>query len=285
MHKSDELPQPSRRYGSLKVLFVCLLASVLMILFKPDEYSWVATPRASLDAAIAGVTGRVGWIARLILLADETRALNSRVASDPIVLESLEGLRQENMRLRQLLGLSQREGWDAVVAEVAGKATGRLGTIVLVNQGSLAGISEGWIVCSPDGLVGRVSRVRDNFSQVQLITNYNSPVSVRVERSGVEAVVEWSPALPTRLAMKFVQRDSDIRPGDVLVSSGLGGVYPAGLRVGRVTDVRQESEHEEPRIEVSPFVDFSRLAVVLLAPPERIKVEMVESGLFNPDVD
>jgi rod shape-determining protein MreC len=286
MHKSDETPRPSSRLDSVKTLIACIAVSFLLILLlRPDDIHWVATPRSSLDAAVAGVTGRVGWIARLIVRADESRSLHSKVATDPIFLESLQELKRENLRLRELLGFSQRDGWDAVMAEVVGKETDRLGTIILVNQGSDAGVVEGWIVCSPDGLVGKVSRVRDSFSQVQLITNYNSPVSVRVERSGVEAVVEWNPSLPTKLAMKFVQPDSDIKAGDVLVSSGLGGVYPAGLRVGRVVRVKIGKETQGPRIEVQPFVDFSRLAVVLLTAPEKIKVQMLESGLFSPDVD
>ena len=256
-----------------------------MIFLRPDDVGWLSTPRAGLESTVVALTGRVGWVTRLILLAEQSRSLHSRVATDPLLLENLEELRQENRRLRELLGLAQKDDWDALMAEVVGKETGRLGTVVLVNQGSLAGVAEGWIACSPDGLVGRVSRVRDSFSQVQLIANYNSPVSVRVERSGIEAVVEWTPALPTKLAMKFVQPDSDVRPGDVVISSGLGGVYPAGLRVGRVTRVRTERERQEPLIEVRPFVDFSRLVVVLLVAPEKIKVQMLESGLFAPDVD
>jgi len=285
MHKSDDLPAPSPRYGSLKALAVCLAFSFLMFMLKPDDTRWLSTPRAGLESAVVALTGRIGWIPRLIVLAEQSRSLHSRVATDPLLLENLEALRQENRRLRDLLGLAQRDDWDAVMAEVVGKETGRLGTVILVNRGSSAGVAEGWIACSPDGLVGKVARVRDTFSQVQLIANYNSPVSVRVERSGVEAVVEWTPALPTKLSMKFVQPDSDVKPGDVVVSSGLGGVYPAGLRVGRITKVRTEKERQEPLIEVRPFVDFSRLAVVLLVAPEKIKVEMLESGLSAPDVD
>ena len=285
MHKSDELPAPSPRYGSLKALAVCLVFSFLMFMFKPDDARWLSTPRAVLESGVVGLTGRIGWIPRLILLAEQSRALHSRVATDPLLLENLEGLRQENRRLRDMLGLAQRDEWEAVMAEVVGKETARLGTVILVNQGSSAGVAEGWIACTPEGLVGKVSQVRGTFSQVQLIVNYNSPVSVRVERTGVEAVVEWTPALPTKLSMRFVQPDSDVRPGDVLVSSGLGGVYPAGLRVGRIARVRTERERQEPLVEVRPFVDFSRLAVVLLVAPEKIKVQMLESGLFVPDVD
>ncbi|MBN1505036.1 MAG: rod shape-determining protein MreC [Candidatus Eisenbacteria bacterium] len=285
MRKSDELPAPSPRYGSLKAAAVCLAFSFLMFVLKPDDARWLSTPRAGLESAVVGLTGTIGWVPRLIVLAEQSRSLHSRVATDPLLLENLEALRQENRRLRNLLGLAQRDEWNAVMAEVVGKETGRLGTIILVNRGSSSGVTEGWIACSPEGLVGKVSRVRETFSQVQLITNYNSPVSVRVERSGVEAVVEWTPALPTKLSMKFVQPDADLKTGDVVVSSGLGGVYPAGLRVGRVTKVRVDQDSRESVIEVRPFVDFSRLAVVLLVAPEKIKVEMLESGLFAPDVD
>jgi rod shape-determining protein MreC len=284
MQKAEDSLGSSRRFTSLKILFICIVISILLMM-KSDNTAWLSTPRASVDAAIGELSGRMGWIVRLAWLSKEYRSLHSKIAVRTFELGRLEELRQENEQLRRRLGFRPRSGWTLLHAEVVGKETGRLGTVILVNQGRAAGIQEGWIACSPDGLVGKVGSVGEEFSRIQLITNYNSPVSVRVQRSGVEAIVEWKPSVPNKLTMTFVQPEADVRVGDSVVSSGLGGVYPAGLRVGTISKVTVEEQKWEPYVEVRPFVDFSRLVEVLLIAPETIKVEMRESGLFSPDAD
>jgi len=284
MHKIEDFLAASLRDRSLQVLLICVAISVVLMT-KYQSGPWLSSPRASIDRTIGQLTGRMGWFARLVWLAEEYRTLYSQIADRTVELERLEELRRENERLRRELGFSPKSEWEFLHAEVVGKETGRLGTVILVNQGSLAGVGTGWIAYSPQGLVGKVEAVGDEFSRVQLITNYNSPVGVRIERNEIEAVVEWNPYLPNRLVMRFIQPEIDVKVGDVVISSGLGGVYPAGLRIGRVSKVTLEKGRWEPYVEVKPFVDFSRLVEILLIAPERVKVEMREGGLFNPAVD
>jgi rod shape-determining protein MreC len=284
MHKIEDFLAASLRDRSLQVLLICVAISVVLMT-KYQSGPWLSSPRASIDRTIGQLTGRMGWFARLVWLAEEYRTLYSQIADRTVELERLEELRRENERLRRELGFSPKSEWEFLHAEVVGKETGRLGTVILVNQGSLAGVGTGWIAYSPQGLVGKVEAVGDEFSRVQLITNYNSPVGVRIERNEIEAVVEWNPYLPNRLVMRFIQPEIDVKAGDVVISSGLGGVYPAGLRIGRVSKVTLEKGRWEPYVEVKPFVDFSRLVEILLIAPERVKVEMREGGLFNPAVD
>jgi rod shape-determining protein MreC len=284
MHKIEDFLAASLRDRSLQALLICVVISVVLMT-KLQGGPWLSTPRASIDKTVGQLTGQVGWFARLIWLAEEYRTLYSQIADRTFELERLEELKRENERLRKEIGFSPKSEWELLHAEVVGKETGRLGTVILVNQGSLAGVGKGWIAYSARGLVGKVEGAGEEFSRVQLITNYNSPVSVRVERNGVEAVVEWIPSLPNRLVMRFIQRETDVKVGDVVISSGLGGVYPAGLRVGRVSKVTLEKGNWEPYVEVTPFVDFSRLVEVLLIAPEKIKAKMRASGLFNPTVD
>jgi len=284
MHKIEDFLAVSLRDRSLQALLICIAISVLLMTTY-ESGPWLSTPRASIDETVGQLTGRVGWFARLVWLAEEYHSLYSRIADRTFELERLEELKKENDRLRKELGFRSRTEWELLHAEVVGRETGRLGTVILVNQGSQAGVVKGWIAYSPQGLVGKVEAAGKEFSRVQLITNYNSPIGVRIERNDVEAVVEWTPSLPNRLVMKFVQPETDVKVGDLVVSSGLGGVYPAGLRVGRVSRVKLEGGGWEPYVEVRPLVDFSRLVEVLLIAPEKIKVGMRESGLFSPAVD
>ena len=284
MHKIEDFLAASLRDRSLQVLLVCVAVSVVFMT-KFQSNPWLASPRASIDRTIGQLTGHVGWFVRVAWLAEEYRTLYSQIADRTFELERLEELKRENERLRRELGFSAKSEWEFLHAEVVGKETSRLGSVILVNQGSYSGVGKGWIAYSPEGLVGKVEAVGEEFSRVQLITNYNSPVSVRIERNEVEGVVEWLPSMPNRLAMRFIQPETDVKLGDVVISSGLGGVYPAGLRIGRVSKVSLQRGSWEPYVEVKPFVDFSRLVEVLLIAPEKVKVEMRDSGLFRPSVD
>lgn len=284
MHKIEDLLAASLRDRSLQVLLICVAISIVLMT-KYQSSPWLSSPRASIDRTVGQLTGHVGWFARLVWLAEEYRTLYSQIADRTFELERLEELKRENERLRRELGFSAKSEWEFLHAEVVGKETGRLGSVILVNQGSSAGVGKGWIAYSPEGLVGKVEAVGEEFSRVQLITNYNSPVSVRIERNEIEGVVEWTPSLPNRLAMRFIQPETDVKVGDVVISSGLGGVYPAGLRIGRVSKINLERGRWEPYVEVRPFVDFSRLVEVLLIAPEKVKIEMRDSGLFSPAVD
>ncbi|MFH0778344.1 MAG: rod shape-determining protein MreC [Candidatus Eisenbacteria bacterium] len=283
MPKIEESPQTQRRYAAPLVLVVCLALSIIVM--KYDSAPYLLAPRAALDSAAGEISGRVGWFARLIQETRERRATREREIEVSFKLNELEEVRRENERLREELGLAPKSEGHRIHAEVVGKEVGRLGSVVLVDKGTSSGVREGWIACSTRGLVGKVAFAGERFSRVQLIINYNSPVSVRVQRSGVEGVVEWNPSLPNKLTMKFLQPDADIEAGDVIVSSGLGGVYPADLPVGWVSRVKMEKEQWEPYVEVRPFVDFSRLVEVALMAPESTKVAMVSTDIFNPDAD
>ena len=172
----------------------------------------------------------------------------------------------ENMRLRRLLGFASESGFDLVPGEVLRYDAGRLGETISVSvpPGHAA---VGQVVVSPDGLVGRVAAVHGGLADVILIRSPSNPVSARVQRSRVVGTLRWDPSHPSRFNLLHVPAHADCEVGDVIVSSGLGGAYPAGLRIGTAASVERDWTGLMKDVRVESAVDFSRLEEVFLLRP------------------
>ncbi len=148
-------------------------------------------------------------------------------------LQDRELLVAENAHLRRLLGLEVPPGYAGQGVEVLQALTNPFARKVLVDRGSLQGIRPGWPVVDHLGLVGQVTRVYPHASEVTLITSNEQDVPVLVLRNGLRLVVSGL-GQDRLLEVRFLDMHADLRPGDVLVTSGLDGIYPAGIPVARV---------------------------------------------------
>lgn len=146
-----------------------------------------------------------------------------------------EQLERENHELRQLLSMSQSVRVHSVAAEVLYDAPDPFARKVILDKGTHHGITHGLAVVDARGMIGQVTRVYPVQSEVMLITDKEQAVPVQVERSGLRGVLVGSGS--GRLELRFVPASADIRPGDRLVTSGLDGVFLAGLPVARVRSV------------------------------------------------
>jgi rod shape-determining protein MreC len=173
----------------------------------------------------------------------------------------------ENMRLRRLLGFQAQAGFDLIPAEVLRHDASRLGETIVVSVTPSQGAAAGQAVIAPEGLVGRVTEVHAAFAYVQLLRSPTNPVSVRVQRSRVVGTLRWDPARPSTFDLLYVPAHADCEVGDVVVSSGLGGAYPAGIRAGVVASVGRDLTGLMMDVRVEPAVDFSRLEEVFLLRP------------------
>ena len=133
---------------------------------------------------------------------------------------------------------------------------------VIINIGSNEGIVRGMPVVTDKGLVGRVDAVVAEAARVQLITDSTSAVNVRMQASNVEAVLTGS--ITGDISLDMIPRDSTLQVGDVVLTSGLGGLYPPNLLVGQVISVRSLESELFQQAAVQPNVEFSRLQFVLL---------------------
>ncbi len=167
-----------------------------------------------------------------------------------------------NERLRNLLDFQKTISGQVVAAEVIGRDPSAWFKTLIIDKGRVDGVIKGLPVVMPRGIAGQVVEVSSHYAKVMLIIDRNSAVDALVQRTRARGVVKGESAGLCRL--HYVLRKNDVRVGDTIVSSGLDGVYPKGLRIGRVSDVQDHDAEIFHEIKVVPFVDFEKLEEVLV---------------------
>ena len=167
-----------------------------------------------------------------------------------------------NSRLRNLLNFKEAPTRRVVAAEVIAKDPSGWFKTVIIDKGSLDGLQKGLPVVLPTGIAGQVIEVSGRYAKVMLIIDRNSAVDALVQRSRARGIIKGESADQCRF--EFVLRKHDVQIGDTVIASGLDGVYPKGLRIGRVSDLIQSSSDIFYEITVTPFVDYEKLEEVLV---------------------
>ena len=184
-----------------------------------------------------------------------------------LLLEQISRLREYehgNRELRKLLGFREQGdiGKVSIGAEVIGRNPVNWYRTIVIDRGERDGIKRGMVVVSGEGLVGRVKEVGPAISQVMLILDERSSVSAIIQRTREHGIVQGR--LTDILRMKYLSGKTEVIRGDIVRSSGLGGVYPKGVLIGTVANVERADYGLTMSAEVLPAVDFSRLENVLV---------------------
>jgi len=244
-------------------------------------YAALAPLESGVSAGVRGV--RSVWFAYLDLrrVRQENGQLQERLRDVEMRLMERQRDAEEAGRLRELLELRRILPHDTLVAQVIVRDALQWFRILKIDKGARDGVEKDMAVISPNGVVGRVIRVGPSAAQVQLLLDQQSGVGARIERSRVTGVVSGQvsrqSATPDAsvgdLVMKFVPALADVVEGDIVVTSGLEGMFPPGLVIGRVRSVvRGSGLFKEVRVTAS--ADFDRLEEVLVVrtPPPDSKV-------------
>ena len=186
----------------------------------------------------------------------------------------------ENERLRKMIGYQQAaRQFDLVAARVIGRESDTWSRMIVIDRGTMNGIANDMPVVTPQGLVGRVVEAGLNSSKVQLILDPRSSVGTIVQRaeSRVTGIVQGDMDNPTMPQMVNIPKNADVVEGDVIVTSGFGGVYPKGIIVGLVSSLKNDDDNLLKIGVLEAAVDFQKLEDVMVitasreAPPEPIK--------------
>ena len=196
--------------------------------------------------------------------------LRTRIAGleEQLALRQIEliRLREEASDYARLISLfsytSSLENQDFLPADVIAVEQTGIARTIIINRGTRDGIAIGMPVSTDLGLVGRITRVSANASQVQLINDENSAVSARLQTTRAHGSIIGQASGVLRMTM--VDLDEEIRQGDLVITSGLGGNFPADIVVGQVTSVRQFEFELFQEAEVRSLLDFESLDVVLV---------------------
>lgn len=199
----------------------------------------------------------------------------------------------ENMRLRSLAGFKQGYTQHSLLgAKVIARDYGIWTNTMVIDRGTDSGLARYMPVIVPEGLVGFVSEVYMNSARVQLITDPRTSVGAIVQRpaSRVASMVKGSGNRPSNLVFANLPREADVIKGDVLITSGYGGVYPHGLLIGRVSQVDDETATTAREALVEPAADLSRLEEVFVitshiekTAPQNIDTRVPTEPPMNPN--
>lgn len=171
-------------------------------------------------------------------------------------------LQQQNRRLLQLLDFKEKTQFDLVLAQVIGVDSSNWSRAIFINRGSRDGIRKDLPVVTHEGVVGRVIEATPDAAKVLLITDPRSAVDALIQRTRDTGIVVGDDARHAR--MKYLPLESNLKTGDLVVSSGLGGIFPKGLVVGRVTGVTKQKFGLFQEAEISPSANLSRLEEVFV---------------------
>lgn len=225
-----------------------------------NTLSSIAQPLTTLQQWGGSVFGAV----RVPAVWAENRRLRRALLREHHEATRLEELQQENARLRRLLRLTEEAQQPIVAARVIGREATPWFRTLLIDQGRPRGIPEGAAVVVEQGLVGQILEVGPSASRVLLVTDPRFRAGALVQRSRAQGLVLGT--VGGRCYLAYVTSEDAVKPGDVVVTSGIGGVMPKGLVVGTVIRVDREASGLYWQAQVQPSVDSTRVEEVACYP-------------------
>ncbi|MCS6870089.1 MAG: rod shape-determining protein MreC [Anaerolineae bacterium] len=259
---------PSRLivFGVFSFVTLGIFFASLIGLLSPVE-SLVSVPLSLLQGAISGVTRQISQTLNTLADLQDLRRRNTELERALINFQAeLVELRELRADYQRLAALQNFRGANPdkqfLAATVIGRDTTGLLRSIIIDRGSRDGVRVGMPVVTELGLVGRIYRVGATSAQVQLVTDTNSYVNARLQLTRAEGVVQGTAA--GGLRMLYIPLADDVRDGDSVVTSGIGGKFPRGLLIGQVTSSRLDDSKLFKEAQVRSLVDFNRLEIVLI---------------------
>ena len=226
--------------------------------------------RGGIHEASSAVSRTILSIRELASLRREYAELLERVARYEQIERSSAEIRQENNRLREQLGFSQDLRYQHIPAVIIGQDPGNLFSAFVINKGMHSGVAVSMPVIAyhngTQGLVGKVVYAGAFESLVMPLYDERCFISSRLAESRYEGIVEGGGIPEIPLLMRFIRKRArdEINIGDMVVSSGLGGIYPAGINIGRVSKINYQEDELSMDVELEASIDFSRLEYVFV---------------------
>ncbi|MGD4880229.1 rod shape-determining protein MreC [Xanthomonas citri pv. citri] len=262
--------RPGEVTSTLRLLVYLVLAIVLIAL--DSRGGWLSQVRMQANLliqpiwAVAGLPGRIGSQVRdnaatHAQLVEETRDLRNQLLVANARLTRLQTAALDNAQLRELLNVAERRGLDVQLAPILNIDLDPTRQRLLLDAGSREGVVLGQAVIDAGGLMGQVIEVTPLHSTVLLLTDPDHAVPVSVARNGVRLIVYGR---GDRLELRDIPLSAGVQVGDEIVTSGLGGRFPAGFPVGKVSELHPDDTHAFLVGELTPAAKLDRGRDVLL---------------------
>ena len=268
-------PPPFFKRGPAPLVRLAFFVSLSLVLLVADlrfhTLEWARLAVATAAWPLQRVTGIPidaagdvgGYLSRQRSLLAENEELRRRQLGTANLLLRQDHLEQENKRLRALLEMRERQPVEGRIAEILYAARDPFSRRVIIDKGGQHGIAAGQAVVDDIGVIGQVTRVFPLTSEVLLLTDKEQAIPVSVQRNGLRAVLAGAGA--GMMELRFLAANAEVQVGDILVTSGLDGVYLPGLPVAKVVKIDRDSSYSFARIICTPLAGVERhgLALVL----------------------
>ncbi|MBZ0264440.1 rod shape-determining protein MreC [bacterium] len=236
-----------------------------LVLMNSSEHKAADRFRDGLQAVISVVTAPVMLVPRTITVWNENKQLREEVIRLQGEADKWRDATLENQRLRKLLEFKQGTQYEYLATEVIARDPAPNLSALVLNKGEKDGVTTGLAAVTADGLAGVIFNTRKSASTVQLATDRSFAASARVERTRANGILRWHSG--HILELDDVPKNLDVKEGDRIVTSGLGGVIPAGIPVGVVNYISKSSGQIFQNIRIKPFVKFASLEELFILVP------------------
>jgi|WetSurMetagenome_2_1015567.scaffolds.fasta_scaffold00084_8 rod shape-determining protein MreC len=268
----------------LIVAAIFMAAAALMFFFSRNQdlsenLRYLSYPYDALSNAITSIMEQ----SREVLdAAEENKRLRDDLQTAIMDNQSYNEIVAENRRLRELLHLKALIDSGGTAARVVGRGYDRLANTLIINKGLNHGIAKNMPVITANGLAGKVLNVRKNFADIILINDLNFSVAVRLKESRHEGILSGSSR--SHCILKYVPIEEPVKNGDIVITSGLDGIFQPGIPVGTVTKVQTEGVEFFQYIEVTPFQNPSKIEEALVVHHSAVFKDMraADSGHETP---
>lgn len=288
----NKQPIFSQATSSLISLIVVVSLSVLLM-YVDHRHGYLDTLRKGMTTLVYPIQRAVDlpvrggrWLVRSLInqqaLLDENRALRQQRLEDRHRLQSLAELQAENERLRALLESAARVPEQVLVADLLSVDLDPFSHLILLDKGTRAGVYAGQPLLDAEGVMGQVVETGAFSAYAMLITDPNHALPVRVHRNGLRGIA-FGTGFTDQLELPDLPVNADIRVGDLLVTSGLGGRYPEGFPAAIVTEVVRDPTDDFARITARPtaMLDRSREVLLVISRP-RVATETSAAAADGP---
>lgn len=270
-------------FGQRFTAFFYIFASIVLLIFGRSQTNLIDQVRAQIFATFIPVITVVDipreasssisdWIRNIAVVYSDNEFLREENAELKRQLAEATELEVDNLRLKNLLNIKDGTVSTITASRIVSDSNSPFFKSMLINSGANEGVKKGHAVVNEDGVIGRTINVAPNSSRVLLLNDINSRIPVKFANNGVNVILAGDNS--QELQIEFMPPEETASPGDVILTSGMGGVFPPDLPVGTVSEISPLGE-----IKVKPAVNLNRLNYVSV-----IEYEIADFPILNPDL-
>lgn len=246
--------------------FLVYSALSLLLIFS-NKTPQVESLRGFSGDAISFLLKPISYVIKVVSVYEDNKELRNYITELTLELSEIKESRIENKRLKEMLDFRSKSDHELIACDVISKTTDIGMSGIIVNRGADDGIQKNMPVINIHGIVGRVYRVTDRNSYIQLITDKNIGIAAMLETSREQGITRSTSK--GKLLLDGIPVTSHINPKEKVISSGVGGIFPSGLSIGTVEAIAPAYEDWLWEVIVNPSVNFNKLEEVFILTSEK----------------